>query len=96
MVARTPVQRAEEPDVLVVDVNVDEPVQAGVGALAGHEPVAQTRVMPVEIGDQLRERVARTVHRLLPARVRAQDRRDPDLDCHDSPSSDVLWAHRVT
>src|SRR3954468_7014888 len=69
----------EEADVLVVDVDVDEPVQS---AVLRHEAPTKTRVPRVEVAEQVGERVALALDGLLAAGVRAQDRRDPDLDGH--------------
>src|SRR5215813_291951 len=72
------VQRAEEADVLVVDVHVDEPVQRPVL----DEPVAQPGVPGVQVGEQVGEGVTGAGDGLLAARVLPQDSGDANLDCH--------------
>src|SRR6266516_3411046 len=74
------VQRAEEPDVLVVDVDVDEAVQ---GTLVGDQPGAQAGVPAVQVGEQVGDGVAAALDGLGATGVRAQDGRDANFDCHD-------------
>src|SRR3954470_21209006 len=75
------VQSAGEPDVLVVDVDVDEPVQL---ALVGDQAVLQTGVLAVEVVDERAEGAAAALDGLRATGVGAQDGRDPDLDGHGS------------
>src|SRR5674536_251952 len=69
-------QATEKAHVLVVEVDVDEPPQLAVL----HQPVAQPGVPAVHVSDQAGEGLTRALHGLLPIRVAAQERRDPDLD----------------
>src|SRR5512132_1361460 len=73
------VQGAQEPDVLVVDVDVDEAVQ---GAVAGQQRPGDPGVAPVQVADQVADGVAVGGHGLLAAGVLAQDRRDADFNGH--------------
>src|SRR4051794_27148350 len=70
---------AEEADVLVVEVDVDETVQR---AVVGDEPAAQPVVPGVEVGKQVVERLALAVDGLVSAGVATEDGRDPDFDGH--------------
>src|SRR3954471_12110242 len=98
-VVQSRLEPAEEADVLVVDVDVDEPVQP---AVLGDEPTAQPRVPPVEVVEQAGEGLALALDGLLAVGVRAQDRGDPDLDGHgvSGPSAEyggvVGCLHRPT
>src|SRR5882757_9559464 len=82
------VEGAGEPDVLVIDVDVDETVQA---ALIGDEPALEARVAAVQVVNQGRERVALGVDGLGATGVGAQDGRDLDLDGHGLCSSWVRY-----
>src|SRR5215211_5902669 len=73
------VERAQEADVLVVDVDVDEAVQ---GAVLGEQGAGDPRVAPVEVAEQVADGVAVGRHGLLAAGVLAQDRRDTDFNGH--------------
>ena len=73
------VQPAGEPDVLVVDVDVDEAVQL---AVVVHEPVGDAGVVGLEVGDDGLQRVAVGVDALLAAGVGAQDGRDETITAH--------------
>src|SRR5262245_49723861 len=64
------VQGAQETDILVVDVYIDEPVQA---AILGDKPGAQARVLAVEIGQQVVNGVPGALDGLLTAGVGAED-----------------------
>src|SRR5256714_4891359 len=77
------VQRAEEAHVLVVDVDVDEPVQP---ALVGDQPGTQPAVPAVQVGEQVGERVSAALDGLRAAGVRAQDGGDTNLDSHGRDS----------
>src|SRR5215217_5989813 len=63
------VERAQEPDVLVVDVDVDEAVQ---GAVPGEQRPGDPRVAPVQVADQVADGVAVGGHGLLATGVFAQ------------------------
>ena len=69
-------EAAEEADVLVVEVDVDEAAQRPRRRPAGRA----ARRGALEVGDQLGEGVAGALDGLLAAGVAAQDRRDADLD----------------
>src|SRR5207253_8834974 len=69
-------QATQEPDVLVVQVHVDEPAKL---AFLDEAP-AQPRVPAVQVAEQLVQRLTAAVDGLLTARVRTQDGRDLDLD----------------
>src|SRR5215475_6578427 len=71
-------EAADEADVLVVQVYVDEPPQAG----GVHEPVTEPVIAAVEISDQLRQRGTRALDRLRAAGIGAENGRDTDLDSH--------------
>src|SRR5215217_407458 len=73
------VQRAQEPDVLVVDVDVDEAVQ---GAVLIEQRPGDPRVAAVEVAEQVADGVAVGRDGLLAAGVLAQDRRDTDFNGH--------------
>src|SRR3954471_17448077 len=64
------VQRAGEADVLVVDVDVHEPVQL---ALLGHQAVLQTGVLAVDVVDERAQSVPGAFHGLRATGVGAQD-----------------------
>src|SRR5919108_1520719 len=76
-------QAGQEPDVLVVQVHVDEAPQAAVV----DQPVAQAAVPLVQVGEQLAERGAGPLDLLGAVGVRAQDRRDANLDGHEQRST---------
>src|SRR5690606_17748965 len=78
VVGQLGVKTAAEPDVLVVDVDVDEATQAG---LLDQAPL-QSGVPGVDVVDQLRQGAAATGDALLAAGVRPQNRRDLDFDRH--------------
>src|SRR5215475_9227296 len=71
-------ETADEADILVVQVHVDEPAQPRVV----HEPLAQPVVTAVEVSEQFLERGTRALDRLCAAGIAAQDGRDTDLDRH--------------
>src|SRR6266545_262765 len=73
------VERAEEADVLVVDVDVHEAVQR---ALLGEELGGDARVAPLEIADQVADGPTLGADALGAIRVFAQDRRDTHFDSH--------------
>src|SRR5215204_1691911 len=73
------VEGAEEADVLVVDVDVDEAMQ---GAVLGEQGAGDPRVAPVEVAEQVADGVAIGGDGLLAAGVLAQDRRDTDFNGH--------------
>src|SRR5207302_9426504 len=70
---------AEKADVLVVEVDVDEPVER---AVVGDESATQPIVATVEVGEKVFQRLALAVDGLLPAGVAAEDGRDTDFDGH--------------
>src|SRR3954451_21577293 len=72
---------AGEPDVLVVDVDVDEAPQV-VGL---DQSRLEPRVAAVDVVDHLLQGRARTLDRLLAAGERPQNRWDPHLYRHDQP-----------
>src|SRR6478672_4583877 len=74
------VEGAGEPDVLVVDVDVDEPVQLTV---VGDQPALEAGVTGVQVVDERGERVAPRLDGLRAAGVGAQDGRNLDLDGHE-------------
>src|SRR5215475_2329843 len=71
-------EAADEADVLVVQVYVDEPPQPG----GVHEPVTEPVIAAVEVSYQLRQRGTRALDRLRAAGIGAEDGRDTDLDSH--------------
>src|SRR5262245_33980765 len=73
------VEGAEEADILVVDVHVDEAVQR---AVVGDETGAEARVAPVKINEQVGDGVAGATDGLLAAGIRAEDGRDANFDGH--------------
>src|ERR1700744_1458644 len=80
-------QAAEEPYILVVQVHVHEPAQAAVG----DQPVLQAGVATVDVIDELAQRGALALYLLRAARVGAQDRRDTNLDGHQTLHSVQIW-----
>src|SRR4051794_10632588 len=81
------VEGAGESHVLVVDVDVDEPVQR---ALVRDQPALQTGIAAVQVVDESGERVALALDGLLAAGVGAQDGRDLDLDGHGAGVSSMM------
>src|SRR5690349_12982239 len=79
-VAQLGVERAEEADVLVVDVDVDEPVQATLG---GDQLALEARVLGVQVVDQAGERGAGALDDLRATGVTAQNGRNANFDSHD-------------
>src|SRR5215469_13755353 len=71
---------AEEPDVLIIEVHVDEPAEL----LAVDEAFAQAAVRGVQVDQQLAQRGAGPLHRLRAAGVAAQDGRDANLNGHET------------
>src|ERR1700761_520758 len=71
---------AEEADILVVEVHVDEAAQL----LAVHEALAQAAVGRVQVVQQLVQGAAGPFDRLRAAGVAAQDRGDANLNGHVS------------
>jgi hypothetical protein len=79
-VAELGLERAEEADVLVVDVDVHEAVQA---ALGGDQPALEPVVLGVQVVDQSGQRVAGALDDLGAAGVAAQDGGNANFDSHD-------------
>src|ERR1700761_3302772 len=73
-------QTAEEPYVLVVQVHVHEPAQPAVG----DQPVLEPGVATVDVIDELGQRGALALYLLRAIRVGAQDRRDTNVDGHQT------------
>jgi uncharacterized protein YccT (UPF0319 family) len=80
------VQRTGEADVLVVDVDVDEAVQA---AVVGDQPALQAGEPAVQVVDERGQGVTLRLDGLLAAGVGTQDGRDLDLDGHGGTAP--LW-----
>src|SRR5580700_8051266 len=76
------VQAGQEADVLVVEVHVDEPPQAGVV----HQALAKPAVFAIEVDQDLTERGSGPLDLLGAVGVGAQDRRDANLDGHEQRS----------
>src|SRR5439155_16119954 len=70
-------ERSQVPNVLVVDVDVDEPVQS---AVVGEDVPGDPGVLHLEVVQDVGQRVAVGVHLRLTVGVLAQDR--GELDCH--------------
>src|ERR1700729_72489 len=82
-------EAAEEADVLVVEVDVDEAAQL----LAVDEPLAQAAVRGVQVVEELVQRRAGPLNRLGATGVAAQDRGDANLNGHVSTLlSELLYA----
>src|SRR5579859_7819601 len=84
-------QPVQEPDVLVVQVDVDEPAQA----LVVDQPLAQAAVLAFQVSQQLVEGGSVSLDLLGPVGVGAQDGRDANLDGHErrslSPVMCLRW-----
>jgi hypothetical protein len=78
-VTKLGVQCPEETDVLVVDVDVHEPVQR---TLISDEPAADPRELAIEVGQQVGERLTVGLHGLLTVSVGAQDSGNANFDGH--------------
>src|SRR5690348_11384396 len=76
-------QAAEETDILVVQVDIDEPAEV----LAVDQPVAQAAVLGVQVGKQLVQGGPGPLHRLGATCVAAQNRRNANLNGHERRSS---------
>src|SRR4051794_19142054 len=75
-------EAAEEADVLVVDVDVDEAAQVHGAVLGLDEPVLDAGVVRLEVVDQGAQAGTAGLDGLLVAGVGAQDGGDPDLNGH--------------
>src|ERR1700727_929911 len=73
-------QAAEETYVLVVQVHVDEAAQPAVG----DQPLLQPGVAGVDVIDELAQRGALALYLLGAVGVGAQDRRDTNVDGHQT------------
>src|SRR4051794_22253910 len=82
-VAELGLEAAEEPDVLVVEVDVDEPAQR---TLVVDQPATQPGVLAGEVVQQRLEGVALALDLLLVGGQWAQDGRDADLNGHGERS----------
>src|SRR6478752_6605447 len=91
-VAEPGLEAAEEPDVLVVDVDVDEPAQVA----AVEQPVLEPGVVALQVVDQRAQVGALAAHRLLAVGVGAQDGRDADLDGHQAELLGGSWSTTST
>src|SRR4051812_17332698 len=78
---------AEEADVLVVEIDVDEPVER---AVPTDRRVAQAAVPAVEVAEEVAQRLALAVDGLAPAGVATEDRRDADFDGHGHILANVI------
>src|SRR4029450_6056910 len=80
--------------VLVVHVDIDEPVEATV---VGHDVLRDPRVSGFQVGQEVTERPALGVHQRLPAGMLAQDGRELHANRHwgVTPSSfTTRWSTR--
>src|ERR1041385_6844499 len=86
-------ERPEVPDVLVVHVQVDEPVQA---PLVGQDAPRDARVAPLEILEQVANRVALALDLGRATDVGSKDRRDLDSHRHGiTPPGTSWWTRRA-
>src|SRR5690242_5530344 len=79
------VQAGHEADVLVVQVHVDEAPQA----VSVDQALAQAAVPLVQVAEQFGERGSAPLDLLGAVGVRAQDRRDANLDGHELCSTEL-------